>query len=136
MSTINGVLSSPWVTFPPEGVILPRVLEFFMGFSSPKNKIGGKRNCEKCLELPELARKLISNFSFKLPMCAGVDGGPSGGSSVHRPRSEDPHGRQLKFSQIFMIIITIQVMSQSIQLIFVFSCHCSTSIRSWCDHII
>ena len=23
---------------------------------------------------------------------SGVDGGPSGGSSVRRPRSEDPHG--------------------------------------------
>ena len=34
----------------------------------------------------------------------GVDGGLSGGSSVHRPGSEDPHRRQRKFS-LFLCMV-------------------------------
>ena len=53
---------------------------------------------EKCLEFSDLARKLIRKTFKELPLpprhvcrkiSAGVDGGLSGGSSVHRPRSED-----------------------------------------------
>ena len=80
---------------------------------------------QKCLELPDLARKFIKrevlrifwfgekvdqkNFQTILPplppprhvrrkISAGVDGGLSGGSSVRRPGSEDPHRHQRKFS--------------------------------------
>ena len=31
---------------------------------------------------------------------ASVDGGPSGGSSVRKPGSEDPHRRQRKFTEV------------------------------------
>ena len=38
-----------------------------------------------------------------------VDGGPSGGSSVSRPRSVDPHQRQRKFPLSHLDKITVQV---------------------------
>ena len=62
-----------------------------------------------CLDLPGMARKLIGSFFSKTSpppsphwhMCwkisAGVDGGLSGGSSVRRPVSKDPHRHQRKF---------------------------------------
>ena len=37
---------------------------------------------------------------FNFTVSAHVDGGPSGGSNVHRPESEDPHRRERKFSII------------------------------------
>ena len=58
---------------------------------------------EKCLEFSDLARKLIRKTfrQFYPPtqtcaakISANVNGGPSGGSSIRRPMSEDPHRRQ------------------------------------------
>ena len=37
-------------------------------------------------------------------LTAGADGGPSGGSSVHIPGSEDPHRRQQKFFLLAPIV--------------------------------
>jgi hypothetical protein len=57
---------------------------------------------EKCLESPEMARKLVRQFvnffdppprHLQRTISTSVDGGLSGGSSVRRPRSEDPHWR-------------------------------------------
>ena len=116
MSTINGdsSLSSSLcrLYFSPRRSHR-RVPKFGMGFKVTKKirfgvkKIGGPRlifwvffrKNEKCLELPEMARKLINKFSIFLSpiphLCrtisASVDGGLSGGSSVHRPGSEGPN---------------------------------------------
>ena len=38
---------------------------------------------------------------------AHVDGGPSGGSSVRRPGSEDPHRRERKFSKHFSPVAAV-----------------------------
>ena len=65
-----------------------------------------------------MAKTLIRNFLIfftpparkKQRKCfAGVDGGLSEGSSVHRPRSEDPHLRQRKLIIFLTILITLNI---------------------------
>ena len=49
--------------------------------------------------VPDLATKLIRKSTprhVRRKLSAHVDGGPSGGSIMRRPRSKDPHGRELK----------------------------------------
>jgi hypothetical protein len=49
--------------------------------------------------VPDLATKLIRKSTprhVRRKLSAHVDGGPSGGSIMRRPGSEDPHGRELK----------------------------------------
>ena len=67
----------------------PRIFRFFF----EKN--------EKCLEFSDLARKLIRKTVRQFPpprhvrrkISTSVDGGPSEGSRVRRPGSEDSHRR-------------------------------------------
>jgi hypothetical protein len=69
------------------------------------NFLGGffPEKTQKCLESPEMAKKLIGQFfnffgltpsqTFPRKMSASVDRGLSEGSSVPRPGNEGPHRR-------------------------------------------
>ena len=82
----HGTKCSLLLTFFPEGVIA--------GFW---NCLGLKN--EKCLETPEMDRKISTGFN----------GGLSGESNVHRPGSEDPHRRQQKFDGTAIIYLPLSV---------------------------
>ena len=60
--------------------------------------------CPPNLLVPPSRRHVLWN-SF-----AGVDGGPSGGSSMRGPSCEDPHRRQQMFHKLIIIIISFLVL--------------------------
>ena len=86
--------------------VLAEIFSFFFllsaGLLTTKRKMLGKKNSggplkvffrknEKCLELPEMARKLIGHLRRFFFAC--VYGRLTGGSSVCRPGSKCPHRR-------------------------------------------